>query len=394
MAQDDLVPDAALVTRMHNMHRALAEVLELVTLRSHLRETVHGPLTDSLASLHLAAGLAEGVAQPDDPINAKYRSRMRDEYCITATGGRFYAYDPKPEEVKHEDIVTGLVKEGRYGNQIPGLRIYSVAEHSIKVAAMVEHLCTREVERDNLPEDIIPLATLYGMLHDAHEALTGGDVPGPYKARLADVFGTPWSLIEDRVQACVVEAYALPPCPVEVDALVKQADGWMVYAEALTFWPDKLDEFPKLKRMVPPPGDVLAVGRVKAEEPDRATVRDIFDSEIRRLVSLVGGRIPGDRVDERRVSRAQAAAEFAQAAKQAGVPGERENPPPPKPMPERTPVLSRPPRDDDVSPGSWQQAVRSSSVEEPPPGALSRLLNDPDLTPEERERLEEMGGGA
>lgn len=391
MAQDDLVPDEALIVCARNLERAVRELQDVASLRSHLASP-----TDALskAAFNLGAFVAGAtvLAHPDDEINAKYRSRMRDEYCITASGIRFYAFDPKPEEVVHHDIVTGLVKECRYGNQIPGLRIYSVAEHSIKVAAITEHLCMLEVKEGNLHDDIIPLACLCAMLHDGHEALTGGDMPGPYKARMADAYGTPWSRVESRVQDCISEAYELPPIPVEVAQIVKQADAWMVHMEVIAFWPDKLDQFPSLKRMPPPPGDVIAVGRVKAEEPDRAMVRDVFDSEIRRLVSLVGGRIPGDKQDQRRVGRVAAAEQFAAAVQAAGIPGDRPNPPAPTPLPEHVISLERDPRKDDVTPSAWKQAVRSSSVEAPSPAAMSRLLNDPELTEDERARLAEMGG--
>lgn len=386
MAQDDLVPDEALVARLDEVASALMGLTEIASLRSHLPADKLHDMALMAASL---VGEMNAAAQPDDEINAKYRSRMRDEYGITASGRRFYIYDPRADEVAHHDIVSGLTHECRYAGQIP--RFYSVAEHSIKVAVIAEHLATEAVARGEFPEDMLPLVSLVAMLHDAHEAYCG-DIPHPYKARLADVFGTPWERIEGRVQECVHEAYALPPLPVEVEGFVQQADAWMLYVEVLAFHPNSADQFPSLKKMRLPPPEVVELARVKSAEPDRGTVRSLFDQEVRRLVSLVGGQIPGDRIDERRVERQDAVAQFAEAMKQAGIPGDRPNPPPPPTdQPIETPTLTREPRGTDVKPGEWKQAVRSSSVE---PGAnLSRLLSDPDLTPEERARLAEMGGG-
>jgi hypothetical protein len=384
MSQDDLVPDEALVTRLEHLANALTSLNEIVNMRKHLPGEAVSALAAQASTL---VGEMRAAVEPDDEINAKYRSRMRDEYCITASGRRFYIFDPKADEVGHLDIVTGLANECRYSGQVP--RFYSVAEHSIKVAAMTEQMVLDAVRDGTLSDDILPLACLHALMHDAHEAYTG-DVPQPYKGRMSDVYGTPWERIEDAVQDAILSAYDIPPMPVEVEQIVRQADQWMLYAEVIALHGDSLDQFPSLRRMTMPSPSVLSVGTVRREEPERGLVRRLFDNEVRRLVSLIGGRIPGDIKDVRRVSRVEAAEAFAAATQQAGIPGDRDNPPPPTPMPERTPTLSRPPRSDDVTPGSWTQAVRSSSVETPP--SMSRLLNDPDLTPEERARLQELGG--
>lgn len=79
----------------------------------------------------------------------------------TATGGRFYPLDPRPEDVRIEDIAHGLANICRFGGQCTPF--YSVAQHSLLVASLVP------------PED-----QRWALLHDASEAYIG-DVIRPFK---------------------------------------------------------------------------------------------------------------------------------------------------------------------------------------------------------------------
>jgi len=366
MAQDDLVDDGALVARLEALANALTEVSDLIALRGHLP----GDEARAVAlSAHRLVGETNAAAQPDDEINAKYRSRMRHECFPTLTGAWFYPYDPKAEDVRHKDIVAGLINECRFNGQVS--RFYSVAEHSVKVATVVEHLATKEARDGNFSHDMIPLATLYALLHDAHEAYTG-DIVLPLKGRLADVFGTSWDRIEQRVQDAIHEAYDLPPMPVEVEGMVRDADQWLVYCEAIALKPDV--DFERWGLRVPPP-EVILLARVRQTEPNRTAVRDLFDGEVRRLVSLVDGRMPEDGevpIAKPDTKRGQAAASLAEVMKDVPIPGERPPAPHVKPVgSEFVPNLSRAPRDGEMSEGSWRDAIQHSTITVP-----QRLLDD------------------
>ena len=59
-----------------------------------------------------------------------------DPFVSTFSGGRFHPLKPRIEEVRIEDIAHALSLKCRYSGQCA--RFYSVAEHSVLVAALVE----------------------------------------------------------------------------------------------------------------------------------------------------------------------------------------------------------------------------------------------------------------
>jgi len=369
MARDDMVPDEALVARLDTLAVSLENVYEIARLRSHLP---HSELSKVVGALYGLVGEMNAAAQPDDPINAKYRSRMREEGFMTYSGVMFYPFDPKPEEVRHTDIVQGLVNECRYNGQVP--RHLSVAEHSIKVAAITEHLLTQEAATGNVPEDIVPLACLYALLHDAHEAYTG-DLVAPVKPSITNIYGTPWEQVEAQIQEAIYSAYDLPPLPAEAEFAIKQADVWMRYCECIVLHPKRAEHFKA------PPHDVDQIGRVKRVAPAVQQVTDLFDSEIRRLVSFVGGTIPLGKPlpgpveeDPAKPGNDEAVQRLAEAIGNP-IPGERPNDPqPPTQQEQFLPSFERDPRPEDVQPGAWQNAINSTQIQVP-----SELMNEPEF---------------
>src|ERR1700754_1569305 len=87
----------------------------------------------------------------------------------TSTGGRFDLLTPFASQVDWRDIVTHLSNLCRWNGALAGDLFYSVAEHSSRVALLVE-----QTDPSN------HRAALYALLHDGHEAYIG-DVSSPLK---------------------------------------------------------------------------------------------------------------------------------------------------------------------------------------------------------------------
>ena len=370
MITDDMLPDEALVSRAEHIADSLEALALIVGSRRHLPQDVG----DLAARAREVAQLLDEAARADDPVESElYRGRRRDDGFLTYSGVWFYPLNPRVEDVRHVDIVQGLLHTCRYNGQLP--RLLSVAEHSIKVAAITEHLLTLEAAAGgisgNLSRDTIPVACLHALLHDAHEAFLG-DLIGPIKGSVGTTFGVPWTRVEDAVQQSILTAYSLPPLSAEAHSVIAQADKWMRYCECIVLVPDHPYGFDV------PPSDVDRIGRVKQTAPDPAKVRELFDGEIRRLVKLCGGTIPegapSTPVPALRVPRVSAAEKLAEVVGDM-VPGARTNPPPP---PEKqahvTPNLSRPQRSDDITQGQWSTAIRSAEVRVP-----SELMQEPEF---------------
>lgn len=90
----------------------------------------------------------------------------RGEWMQTRSGLAYYPTDPRPEEVRIEDIASGLSKDCRYAGQCS--EFYSTAEHSVIVSCLVP-----------------PHFALEALLHDAPEAYLR-DMPRPVKIDLPD----------------------------------------------------------------------------------------------------------------------------------------------------------------------------------------------------------------
>lgn len=90
-----------------------------------------------------------------------------NEPCITTHSGRQVSLlNPQPSQIDIGDIAHGLAYQCRFNGQTS--RFYSIAQHSLMVAAM-------------LPDHL----RLVGLLHDAAEAYVG-DVVQPLKLLLPD----------------------------------------------------------------------------------------------------------------------------------------------------------------------------------------------------------------
>lgn len=118
--------------------------------------------------------------------------------------------DPRPEAICADDIAYGLAHVCRFGGQLPAF--YSVAEHSIGVAAMLH----RQYGDHTL--------TVSGLMHDAAEAYAG-DMVRPLKQHLQR-----FHTIEGELLDAIAEAMALPPA-FWADDRIKAADEAMLVFE-------------------------------------------------------------------------------------------------------------------------------------------------------------------
>jgi 5'-deoxynucleotidase YfbR-like HD superfamily hydrolase len=147
------------------------------------------------------------------------------DWIMTYTGVEFWPLDPRPEEIRIEDIAHSLSMQCRYSGH--SKVFYSVAEHAIRVS----ELCPPEY-------------AMWGLLHDAAEAYLV-DLPRPLK-RHSEI-GRLYRESEDRLMMAICEKFGLDwqnPAPEPVE----RADKAMLYIESRCLMPahqcwDKWSEF-------------------------------------------------------------------------------------------------------------------------------------------------------
>jgi hypothetical protein len=128
----------------------------------------------------------------------------RQVWMQTRYGRKFFALDPRPEEVFIDDVAAALSKLCRYGGHCKWF--YSVAEHSVHVSNVVP-----------------PEHALAALLHDATEAYLV-DMPRPIKRQL-----WAYGAIEDRLwRAAIAPRFNLP---IDLPECVKEADNAVLLAE-------------------------------------------------------------------------------------------------------------------------------------------------------------------
>jgi uncharacterized protein len=134
------------------------------------------------------------------------------------SGRRLDLLDPSPFDVEIEDIAHGLARVARWNGQTIGPYPFSVAQHSLLVEAIAQHL------RTELPAK----TALVILLHDAAEYVIG-DIISPFKAVLGDAYKG----VEARILAAVMIRFGLPPeIKGPVKTLSKEADSIAAYHEA------------------------------------------------------------------------------------------------------------------------------------------------------------------
>ena len=111
------------------------------------------------------------------------------DWIQTMTGVIFYPLDPRPEEIRIEDIAHALSHQCRFAGHCR--EFYSVAQHSVLVS-------------QNVPSGV----ALWGLMHDAAEAYLV-DLPRPIK-RFCEM-GRLYREIEERLMGCICERFGMVP---------------------------------------------------------------------------------------------------------------------------------------------------------------------------------------
>jgi 5'-deoxynucleotidase YfbR-like HD superfamily hydrolase len=134
------------------------------------------------------------------------------------SGRRLDLLDPSPLDIEVADIAHGLARVARWNGQTTGAHIFSVAQHTLLVEAVLRSQMPRADHR-------VRLAV---MLHDAPEYVIG-DMISPFKA----VIGGSYKAVEKRLLTAIHVRFGLPASlPDELTTRIKAADAGAAYLEA------------------------------------------------------------------------------------------------------------------------------------------------------------------
>jgi uncharacterized protein len=134
------------------------------------------------------------------------------------SGRRLDLLDPSPLDVEIADIAHGLARVARWNGQTGGAHIFSVAQHTLLVEAVLRQQKPRIDARFRLA----------AMLHDAPEYVIG-DMISPFKA----VLDGDYKAVEKRLLAAIHIRFGLPPVLAdEITQAIKAADRGAAYLEA------------------------------------------------------------------------------------------------------------------------------------------------------------------
>jgi 5'-deoxynucleotidase YfbR-like HD superfamily hydrolase len=134
------------------------------------------------------------------------------------SGRRLDLLNPSPSDIEIADIAHGLARVARWNGQTSGTHIFSVAQHTLLVEAVMRAQTPRADASQRLA----------ALLHDAPEYVIG-DMISPFKA----VLGGGYKAVEKRLLAAIHIRFGLPPVlAAEITQLIKAADRGAAYLEA------------------------------------------------------------------------------------------------------------------------------------------------------------------
>lgn len=135
------------------------------------------------------------------------QKRLAQVYIRTYTGGKFYPFAPKAEDVSIFDIAHSLSQQCRFSGHTK--KFYSVAQHSVLVGRRAQE------HYDGLN----------GLLHDAAEAYLV-DLPTPIKKNVS--FQPEWRLLDNCISDAVAYAFGIESY---ISYRVKNIDRRMLLTE-------------------------------------------------------------------------------------------------------------------------------------------------------------------
>src|ERR1700755_1842514 len=134
------------------------------------------------------------------------------------SGRRLNLIDPSPLDIEIADITHGLARVARWNGQTSGAHIFSVAQHTLLVDAVM---------REQMPRVDLKYR-LAALLHDAPEYVIG-DMISPFKA----VLGGDYKVVEKRLLSAIHIRFGLPPVLADdITQAIKAADRGAAYLEA------------------------------------------------------------------------------------------------------------------------------------------------------------------
>jgi 5'-deoxynucleotidase YfbR-like HD superfamily hydrolase len=134
------------------------------------------------------------------------------------SGRRLDLIDPSPLDIEIADIAHGLARVARWNGQTRGAHIFSVAQHTLLVEAVMRaHSPTVDTR-----------LRLAALLHDAPEYVIG-DMISPFKA----VLGGDYKEVELRLLSAIHVRFGLPAVlSADITRQIKNADRGAAYLEA------------------------------------------------------------------------------------------------------------------------------------------------------------------
>jgi uncharacterized protein len=133
------------------------------------------------------------------------------------SGRRLDLLEPAATDIEIEDIAHGLARVARWNGQTIGEHAFSVAQHSMLVADIV----------DNRNPELSNAFKLAALLHDAPEYVIG-DLISPFKAAI----GFDYKAFELRLLSAIHERFSIPELPINVARAIKDADRIAAFYEA------------------------------------------------------------------------------------------------------------------------------------------------------------------
>ena len=135
------------------------------------------------------------------------------------SGRRLDLLEPSPMDVEIEDIAHGLARVARWNGQTSGPHAFSVAQHSLAVLAIFDHLWPGSSHAQRMMV----------LLHDAPEYVIG-DMISPFKA----IVGGDYKDVEARLLAAIHLRFSLAAVtPTGLKARIKRSDRIAAFYEAI-----------------------------------------------------------------------------------------------------------------------------------------------------------------